>query len=104
MPKTTTKKQLAEILADDLNLTKHQAGKCVDALFLALREAILQGNRIEVRRFGAWEIKETNARPKARNPKTGEVVSVPARKKVKFKVGKELKAELGKPTEAGRTG
>jgi nucleoid DNA-binding protein len=94
---TTTKKQLARILSDDLNLTAIQAGKCVDALFKALRESVLKGNRIEVRGFGAWEVRETNPKPKARNPKTGDIISVPARRKVKFKVGKELKAELDKP-------
>lgn len=96
MPKTTTKKELSQILADNLDLTKLQALKCVDALFLALKDAVLQGNRIEIRGFGAWEVKETNARPKARNPKTGEVVHVPARKKVMFKPGKELRTELKK--------
>jgi len=97
VPQTTTKKELSKSLADDLNLTAVQAGKCVDALFLALREAVLRGNRIEIRGFGAWEVRETRPKLKARNPKTGEVIHVPARKKVRFKVGKELKGELGKP-------
>jgi nucleoid DNA-binding protein len=98
---TTTKKELTKILADELGMTALLAGKCVDALFLALKTSIVEGNRIEVRGFGAWEVKETKFKPHARNPKTGEVIAVPARRKVRFKVGKELKKELTKPREVG---
>ncbi len=94
---TTTKKELAKTLADGLGLKGVQADRCVDALFAALREAILQGGRIEVRGFGSWEVRETKPKPMARNPRTGEVVYVPGRKKVRFKVGKDLKRELTKP-------
>jgi nucleoid DNA-binding protein len=44
-------------------------------------------------------VKKANARPKARNPRTGEIVYVPARRKVRFRPGKVLKGEFAKPTE-----
>ena len=55
--------------------------------------------RIEIRDFGVFEVKTTKAKPKARNPKTGEIVYVPPRRKTHFKPGKLLKEELKKPLE-----
>ena len=94
---TTTKAAFARILADELHLTKQQALQCVDAVFAGLRESVLQGKRIEIRGFGAWKVKETKHKPNARNPKTNAVIAVPARKKVMFKPGKELREALSKP-------
>ena len=91
---TITKRGLAKILAEEMGLKKTLAYQCVDALFQAMAESIIQGNRIEVRGFGVWEVNETNAK-NARNPKTGEQVYVPARRKVMFKAGKILKEALG---------
>ena len=54
----------------------------------------MAGNRIEIRGFGVLNVKHTKPRPTARNPRTGEQVGVPARRKVLFKPGKLLKAAL----------
>ncbi|MBI2951734.1 integration host factor subunit beta, partial [bacterium] len=83
---TVTKAELAGILARDLGMTRAQALQAVDALFTGLRDA-LRGGRIEIRNFGSWTVKATNAKPNARNPRTGEVVTVPPRRKVAFKPG-----------------
>ncbi len=96
---TTTKKELAKLLSDELDITFIQAQECVDAFFTALRESVIQGKRIEARGFGSWEVRKTNPKLYARNPRTGEVVFVPARRKVRFKPGKELKKELMKSME-----
>jgi len=77
------------------NLT-HEA---MDALFSAMREELTKGNRIEIRGFGVWLVKATKAKPAARNPKTGEVVYVPPRRKTHFKPGRDLKEALHKPLE-----
>jgi integration host factor subunit beta len=53
--------------------------------------------RIEIRNFGVFEVKNSKAKPQARNPKTNEVIYVPPRKKVHFKAGKILKEYLSKP-------
>ena len=55
--------------------------------------------RIEIRDYGVFEVKKTKPKPKARNPKTGEIIYVPARKKTHFKAGKMLKEVLKKPLE-----
>ena len=66
----------------------------VDSLFEAMRDTLIEGNRIEIRGFGVLEVKDTKPKPAARNPRTGEVVYVPARRKTHFKPGKQLKEAL----------
>ena len=53
--------------------------------------------RIEIRDFGVFEVKRTKPKPKARNPRTGEIIYVPARRKTHFKAGKLLKDVLKEP-------
>ncbi|MCZ6634418.1 MAG: integration host factor subunit beta [bacterium] len=96
---TVTKADLAKILADDLDCKNTQAKQAVDVLFETLADAIIHGERIEIRGFGSWEVKKTNARPRARNPRTGAEVYVPARRKVRFKPGKILRNALSRPLE-----
>jgi integration host factor subunit beta len=69
-------------------------------VFTALREFMEEANpeiRIEIRDFGVFEVKTTKPKPKARNPKTGEIIYVPARRKTHFKAGKLLKEVLKQP-------
>lgn len=97
---TVTRVKLAHTLARDLGITEILAHQAVDAFFEALREAVLRGERIEVRGFGAWIVKATKAKSKARNPRTGKVVVVPARRKVAFKPGRVIKEALSQPIVA----
>ena len=66
----------------------------VDSLFQIMREQLIEGNRVEIRGFGVLETKNTKAKPAARNPRTGEIVYVPARRKTHFRPGKQLKEAL----------
>ena len=91
---TVTKKALAQAVAESTGTTKHLATEVVDHLFTAMREQLIEGNRIEVRGFGVLETKATKPKPAARNPRTGEIVYVPARRKTHFKPGKQLKNAL----------
>lgn len=77
---TITKSHLAKILTEENNLNGTQAKDLVDAFFQAMTESIIKGNRMEIRGFGSWEVKETNPK-NSRNPRTGEAVLVPARRK-----------------------
>jgi nucleoid DNA-binding protein len=97
---TVTKLELSGILARDLGIPRAQAHQALDALFTGLREAVQQGSRIEIRGFGTWTVKTTNAKPNARNPRTGEVVVVPPRRKVKFRPGRIIRDALSQPVEA----
>jgi|TARA_Y100000294_G_C8431338_1_gene286954 nucleoid DNA-binding protein len=96
---TITKRHLASILAQEKGLSQTLAKHCVNALFQALRQAVIQGNRIEIRGFGIWMVRETPPRPKAQNPMTRESVNVPARRRVSFKAGNLLREELCQPTD-----
>ncbi len=97
---TITKADLAKNLTSSLSCKNTMAKQAVDVLFEALADSIVNGQRIEIRGFGSWEVKKTNARPRARNPRTGAEVYVPARRKVRFKPGKILRDALSKPLEA----
>ena len=66
----------------------------VDSLFVAMRDSLTQGNRIEIRGFGVFQVKDTRPKPAARNPRTGEIIYVPARRKTHFKPGRLLKEAL----------
>ena len=76
---------------------KSLASKMVDSIFTAMRNSLINGDRIEIRGFGVFQVKDTKPKPAARNPRTGEIIYVPARRKTHFKPGKLLKDELHKP-------
>jgi integration host factor subunit beta len=102
MKKTVTKRDIAKRVAKKIDEKLPLTEKVVSSLFTALREVMAEADpevRIEIRDFGVFEVKTTKAKPKARNPKTGEIVYVPPRRKTHFKPGKLLKEELKKPLE-----
>ena len=94
MLSTVTKKELARQVAAQLGCTHSQAQEMAEALFTNLREQLMVGHRIEIRGFGVLNVTDTKPKPTARNPRTGEQIGVPARRKVLFKPGKLLKAAL----------
>ncbi len=109
--RTVTKKDVAKkTLQEYVDLTNEQiklftAEKYVDAVFIAIRKILSEANpeiRIEIRDFGVFEVKKTKPKPKARNPRTGEVIYVPARRKTHFKAGKLLKDELKKTVPSNK--
>ena len=74
----------------------------VDALFHSLRAIMESADpecRVEIRDFGVFEVKKTKPKPKARNPKTNEIIYVAARRKTHFKPGKLLKESLKTPLD-----
>ncbi|MBN1998893.1 integration host factor subunit beta [candidate division KSB1 bacterium] len=94
--KKDVSKRTAKIVGEKIYLTE----KVVDGVFQALREFMQEADpevRIEIRDFGVFEVKKTKAKPKARNPKTGEIIFVPPRRKTHFKAGKLLKESLKTP-------
>jgi len=96
---TTTKKHLTLAVAEMTGCKKSSAAQVVDSLFRAMRQSLIENNRIEIRGFGVFEVKKTKPKPAARNPRTGEIIFVPARRKTHFKPGKVLKAALHQPLE-----
>ena len=96
---TTTKKDLALIVSKETGCRRNLAAKMVNTIFTAMRESLIEGNRIEIRGFGVFQVKNTKPKPSARNPRTGEAIFVPARRKTHFKPGKLLKEALHQPIE-----
>lgn len=99
---TITKKDVSTRTAQLVGEKIYYTEKVVDAVFTALRQIMAEADpelRIEIRDFGVFEVKKTKPKPKARNPKTGEIIYVPARRKTHFKAGKILKEVLKKPLE-----
>ncbi len=89
-----TKSVLIEKVAEKIEgLTRNQTEIVVETVFDSIKKALMSGEKIEIRGFGNFRLKNRKPR-KARNPKTGESVEVPAKKVLYFKVGKALKEAL----------
>jgi len=72
-------------------VTRTKAEQAVESVFEALKNALGRGQRIELRRFGVFNVKPRKTGI-GRNPRTGEEVSIPPGKAVRFKPGKELQS------------
>ena len=87
---------LINVLKDKVALSRKDAGNVIDTFFDALKQTLADGDRIEIRGFGSFSVK--NYKPyTGRNPKTGAQIHVTSKKLPFFKVGKELKDGVDKP-------
>ena len=101
--KTYVKKDLVRMVSQKTGWTHETVASLVDGVFRVLREILTKADpevRLEIRGFGVLGVKKAAAKPKARNPKTNQVIYVPPHKKVFFKPGKLLTQILHKPLEA----
>jgi integration host factor subunit beta len=87
------KSDLIETVASRAKLTNAQADKIINTIFDAMTDALVAGDRIEIRGFGSFEIRDYDGYT-GRNPKTGELTEVQPKKSPFFKVGKELKERI----------
>ena len=100
---TTTKKDLIDRIADQTKQKRTAVKKTVQAFLDNVIQELGDGNRLEFRDFGVFEIRERAPRI-AQNPKTLERVPVPAKRTVKFKIGRLMKHALeGEEEEDGVT-
>lgn len=89
-----TRSALIEKVAERVDgLTLKQTEIIIDTVFESIKNALKKGEKIEIRGFGNFKLKDRKPR-KARNPKTGESVEVPEKKAIRFKAGKALKEAL----------
>ena len=88
-----TKGELIEIIAQREDFNLKRAELVVNAVFDSMSKALESGNRVEIRGFGSFEVREYDAYT-GRNPKTGAVVNVPAKRAPFFKTGKELRVRI----------
>ena len=89
-----TKKEMAKAIAEEMDFTQGQAREVVQRVFDGITETLLNVGRIELRNFGVFEVKKRKPK-KARNPRTGATVLVPAKLVVTFKPGREMEQRVG---------
>jgi integration host factor subunit beta len=88
-----TKTQLIEALRQQTRLSKTKATKVVELFFDEMSDALISGNRVEIRGLCSIYVKDYKGYS-GRNPKTGEPTQVPPKKLPFFKCGKELKERV----------
>ncbi len=90
-----TKADLITSIAEKKALSLKEATLVVNTMFEDMTEALVAGERIEIRGLGSWSVKRRRAR-EGRNPKTGERVMVPEKRVVAFKAGKGMVERLNR--------
>ena len=99
MGNTTTKADLVNGIAHRTGLTKNETESVVDTLFESIIDSLKTGKRIEIRGFGSFNIRHKNLR-QARNPRTGEKVTVGPKNVPTFKISKEFKLAVSESLKA----
>jgi integration host factor subunit beta len=90
-----------ELLARHQNFSHRQSETIVNAMFDAMAGVLAHGDRIEIRGFGSFGVKQRRAR-QGRNPKTGAAVKVDAKRIPFFRAGKELRIEVNGAENGGQ--
>lgn len=88
-----TKADISEMLYDELGLNKREAKEIVELFFEEIRNALENNEQVKLSGFGNFDLRDKSTRP-GRNPKTGEVIPISARRVVTFKPGQKLKARV----------
>ena len=91
-----TKAELIDAVAEKTQLKKRDVGEVVDALLECVKSALQRGEKVQLIPFGGFEVRERQKR-EGRNPKTGERLTIPARRVPAFHAGKDLRDAVNKP-------
>ena len=97
------KSELIEIISEKGNIPKKRAEEVVNLVFDSMTDALVKGDRIEIRGFGSFVNRDYGSYT-GRNPRTGESIQVEPKKLPFFKVGKELKERVDGSKPAGPSG
>ena len=87
------KAELIAKIAEDAGITKTQANACVDSVIEGVTKTLKGGGKVTLVGFGTFSVSKRAAR-NGRNPQTGAVIKIKARKVARFKAGKELSSKL----------
>ncbi|MDB4981731.1 MAG: histone family protein DNA-binding protein [Myxococcales bacterium] len=98
-----TKSDLVDALCEAQKMPKGRAELLVNVIFDSMEASLRRGERIEIRGFGSFEIREYRAY-EGRNPRTGSAVAVRPKRLPFFKVGKELKERVNDAGQPGANG
>jgi integration host factor subunit beta len=94
------KSELIEKIAAQLNLPQGKAELLINCIFESMAESLRDGNRIELRGFGSFEIRRYQAY-QGRNPRTGDPVGVNSKQVPFFRVGRELRQRINAGADDG---
>lgn len=97
-----TKADLVDVIAQESGISRNHAAIIVDGLLDAICRALSEGKHLEIRGFGTFKVRERRAR-RARNPRSGTEVLVPAKLVPVFKPSRELKARVLEPANQEQT-
>jgi integration host factor subunit beta len=89
-------KIIKELKTKNPNIKSEDLEKIFDLFLQEIMETLLNKKSIEIRSFGTFFVKEIKEKKQARNPKTGEIIYVPRRNKVRFRASKRLKELINK--------
>ncbi len=98
-----TKRELILQVAERLGYTQNEVSVVVTAMLESVIESLAEGQRLEIRNFGVFEVRTRDPRV-GRNPKTGEEVVIGSKRVVSFRPGKALKEWVGAGDAASRDG
>jgi len=87
---TVTKNELSEALFDQVGLNKREAKDMIDAFFDCIGQSLETGVEVKISGFGNFQLRNKSARP-GRNPKTGQMIPIAARRVVTFHASQKLK-------------
>ena len=87
---TVTKNELSEALFDQVGLNKREAKDMIDAFFDRIGQSLETGVEVKISGFGNFQLRNKSARP-GRNPKTGQMIPIAARRVVTFHASQKLK-------------
>ena len=87
---TVTKNELSEALFDQVGLNKREAKDMIDAFFDRIVHSLEAGVEVKISGFGNFQLRNKSARP-GRNPKTGQMIPIAARRVVTFHASQKLK-------------
>ena len=88
-----TKADIATSLFNEIGLTKREAKEIVELFFDQISGTLVKGQQVKISGFGNFEVHDKDERP-GRNPKTGEMIPVSARRVVTFRSGQKLRARV----------
>jgi len=89
--KKFTKADIVDALYEKTGMSRIESRGAVDLFIEEMKDALSRSQIIELRGFGTFEVKVRKARPRARNPKTGETITIQSHGAVSFRSGRELK-------------
>lgn len=85
-----TKADIVDTLANEHELSKRQAGEILETVLSEITASLKNGEKVQLIPFGSFVVRERSART-GRNPQTGELIKIPARRVPAFSAGKALK-------------